>query len=212
MYLHIRAQRQILLPTDMVSEDSSSRMTRILKDAIHKSTSSLEAGEVLTLPKQPLILMVLPRLARETVILIVGNGRPDWWSSNKLRSQHLFNPGSRAFNPTSPSIFKSRHALVYIAFHSLVECPGIVNAEVSSWFPLRRGAIRHDGDIWFRCLQALLRCTSDLSLPQDEPSCLLQMSRYSMFSFSSFDTVSRFLWCYFDWLYPRLLVSVSSQI
>ena len=77
MYLHIRAQRQILQPTDMVSEDSSSRMTRMLKDAIHKSTSSFEAGEVLTLPKQPLISMVLPRLARATVILIVGNGRPD---------------------------------------------------------------------------------------------------------------------------------------
>ena len=77
MYLHIRAQRQILHTTNTVSESSSSRMIPMLKDAIHKSTYNFEVGEVLTLPKQSLISMILSKLARATVIEIEGDGRPD---------------------------------------------------------------------------------------------------------------------------------------
>ena len=52
-------------------------MIRMLKDAIHKSTHNFEVGEVLTLQKQSLVSMVLSKLARATVILIEGDGRPD---------------------------------------------------------------------------------------------------------------------------------------
>ena len=64
MNLRFRAQRQILKRTDMVSEISSSRMIRMLKVAIHKSTSNFEVGKVLTLPKQSLTSMVLSRACK----------------------------------------------------------------------------------------------------------------------------------------------------
>ena len=53
MNLRNRAQRQILQRTDMVSESSSSRMIRMLKVTMHKSTSTFEVGEVLICQNNP---------------------------------------------------------------------------------------------------------------------------------------------------------------